>query len=246
MRARDRVAAPEFPIPDLSERQQEEAGLPADFWDAFDTFFARIAEAHLTDLVETEVEARTAVVDTLGLGEGFTTGRDEAGWGVESIDEDSITLEYTAIANDSDYGDTEISGGSLILRPGPGFDAVQAMLAATEDRVRRELFTQIVSDEEALWSFLPGTYRQRTRAENVRNNTRFIDVKRRVRDLRYGGDAEALAEARSELAEEEANVEYYRRSRGWPTGDMSPQKSSDGKWYDYDPSSNVFFEVGSL
>lgn len=127
------VEALPYEVPDLSERQQDKTGLPANFAQAFDTHFADAVQA-LDDAggdteraKQTLIESRDAGLKDLEAAFPQATGpiaaSDEAvdgdGWYLSSpADSDATVISYIVRAHDADEGNYDIDGPDLTTKGG--------------------------------------------------------------------------------------------------------------------------------
>ena len=234
-RPRDRVAHPDHVMPDLSDWQVEQTELPRSFWEAFDAYFADVADADIAAVETRAVEAETQAAESLGL------SRDEMldEWSIIVNDSGHVEITYSKedAFCDSDYGwQSHDSVSSLVLRNDLIAEFVSASITSRDEAIeakrRAEKWALIAGGSRPVWSFLPATSRQKLRARNVRDGN-IYDYRRAERD----GDEARMIEI------ERKNI-YYDNCAGWPSGDMSPQWSdSRGCWCDYDPDSSSFVPI---
>lgn len=234
-RPRDCVAHPDHVMPDLSDWQVEQTGLPRNFWQAFDAYFAEVADADISEVEARAARAETQAAESLGL------SRDEMldEWSIIVNDEGHVEISYEKEEAfcDSDYGwQSHDSMSSLVLRNDLIAEFVSASIVsrdeATEAKHRAEKWALIAGGSKPVWSFLPPTHRQTSRASNVRSSKQGA-----CREAKRNGD-EAL------VAEIEATMAYYDNCSGWPSGDMSPQWSESGqRWLSFDPKTNSFVPI---
>lgn len=234
---RNQVTHPEHIIPDLADRQAEDTGLPRDFWDAFDTYFALAASATDDDIKNADDRAELAE-KVLSCRLGLTRTQMLEEWMI-GLDGDSVSIAFDKddAYCDSDYGWQSFeSDSAIILRDKKLAQKVSevsdARAAASELRNSMTQWKAIVLGYKPVWSFLPPTHRQTSRASNVRSSKQGA-----CREAKRNGD-EAL------VAEIEATMAYYDNCSGWPSGDMSPQWSESGqRWLDFDPKTNSFVPI---
>lgn len=134
MKPSERIQRPDFDVPDLTKRQQEDMNLPADFWDAFDEHFW---PALLNVGVAEDYFAAKAKFSRLTV---IQDPQQTRGWQI-SVDDEAVTLRRKG--QTIRYTDRDVR------------DALHDWHQAEKVLSRRAEFDQICHSGKPVWSFLP-------------------------------------------------------------------------------------------
>lgn len=150
------ITRPQEPVPDLSEFQQKATGLPADFWAAFDLYFAGVYDGEL--LVQESMYRKVCgkLSQLIGVADPIIEcgrvsmrrveeqARSRPGWCV-SIDGKQVVMTFC-----------DPRPGPVIVRKDP--ETYELAVKAEEIKRRLDtarLFDRIVRSAAMPWSFLP-------------------------------------------------------------------------------------------
>lgn len=199
MRPQDHAAIdkPTYPIPDLSQYQQDEACLPADFWEAFDLYFAGIKGT--ADERRTQTQRYWIAADVVAAHCGF---EQLDGWALEA-DGDVLVLSST-----NPFRSHVTVSDPAIVRAG------KIALEALGNIERIDQFQHILSGAP-VWSFLPS---QPGQVADIYQEIEEIDGM--LQELQIA--AESGADVSDRIAEYEETRRFVRDCRGWP-GDELPK-----------------------
>jgi hypothetical protein len=227
------VDALPYEVPDLNADQQEETGLPANFDEAFDAHFAEASEAlerrngDVSAVEDDERNARNWSLSALESSFPQATGRirlhapdddGEEGWYVSS-EPGARTTEITYGSfeyEDGGYGPRySVDGPSLTTNGAKAREHVATARHHEETAQRATQLAAMRHDREAPWAFLPTTWRQKSRADNVTDHSRreLSDIRRRERlrgDYERARDQAEPYEGMSEDEIRTAARENYR------------------------------------